>query len=337
MLRQEPLASYTTFRVGGAAEYLIEITQEEEVLPAFDFADANHLPVTILGGGSNVLVSDKGVTGLTIVMRTKGIVWKQDRESIVADVAAGEVWDDFVVECEKKNAWGVENLSAIPGTVGAAPVQNIGAYGTEAGKYIVSVKVFDPTKRAIRYLKHNECEFGYRDSIFKRNPHLLVLSVQFRLSLSGSPNLSYQDLRLWFCEKGHMVPSLSEVRDAVIAIRKKKFPDLSTIGTAGSFFKNPVISRQVFSTIQKKIPDLPHWEQEDGSVKVSAAWLIDHVAKMRGVRHGEVGSWKEQALVIVNYGAANAAEIKNFTKEIADQVFLLTGIMLTSEVVFLGA
>jgi UDP-N-acetylmuramate dehydrogenase len=329
------LSQYTTFRVGGRANTFTTITQEEEILPALLFSCDRQLPVVVLGGGSNVLIADTDIHALVLHMQMKGISVEQKGGKVYVTAKAGENWDQFVAYTVEHGYWGLENLSAIPGTVGGAAIQNIGAYGTEVKNTIVSVRSMNTQTKEIEVLDQRSCAYEYRDSVFKKRKEFIVLSVTFCLSLDPKQNLSYQDLRLWFCEKNNMMPSQKEIRDAVIAIREKKFPDLSRTGTAGSFFKNPIVSRDVCAALLKKYPNMPHWNVGENREKLAAAWLIEHIAKLRGVQEGNVGSWKQQALVIVNYGEATASEISMFAEMIIKKIKLLTNISLEPEVVMI--
>ena len=281
-----------------------------------------------------MLIDDEGFSGLVIRMAIMGIAWKEEGDHIIAIVGAGEGWDSFVQAAVAKNYSGAENLSSIPGTVGASAVQNIGAYGVEVRELIVSVEVYDAKQHTLGALTNEECAFGYRDSIFKTNPDLIVTRVHFRLEKEYVPKQAYKDIALYTEERGVVALSLAEMREAVIFIRAKKFPDLSKYGTAGSFFKNPIITQAMGDKFLHAYPDAPHYDAGGGMMKLSAAWIIDHVLCMKGAREGSVGTWNAQALVVVNYDDATSKEVKNFIKKICDASFEKIHLTLEPEVVF---
>ncbi len=328
------LREYTTFKIGGDARFFVEASSVDELKEAIAFAHAKDLPFFILGGGSNILVDDEGFSGLVIHMAIVGIEWKEEGDHVVATVGAGESWDDLVATAVAKNYSGIENLSSIPGTVGASAVQNIGAYGVEARELITMVEAYDAKNNILKILTNEECVFGYRESVFKTNQDLVVTQVQFRLEKEYVPKQAYKDIALYIEENGVVTLSLQEMRQAVMAIRAKKFPDLSQCGTAGSFFKNPIVSKGVGEKFLAQYPDAPHYDAENGKTKLSAAWIIDHVLEMKGVREGSVGTWSAQALVVVNYDDATSAQVKKFVKKISDASFEKIHITLEPEVVF---
>ena len=284
-------------------------------------------------------------------------------DTIRVTAGAGENWDDFVGTCVARGFHGLENLSGIPGTVGAAPVQNIGAYGSEVSQTIASVRVFDATKDAGENAKKMEfielsaedCHFGYRDSIFKHKKYIIV-SATFNLKKNAPLTINYKDVREYFLKNKKAEPSVGDVRCAIIAIRAAKLPDLRIVGTAGSFFKNPIISQKHFAELKKKYPDLPSFpvasvgiDSKAPSVKVPLAWILDHICGYKGAKRGNVGTYKNQALVIVNdfssasgFGgaigatSATALEIKKFAEEIAAAVKEKTDIDIEPEVQYVG-
>lgn len=330
------LREYNTFKVGGIARFFVEVASIDELKEAVTFAQKKDLPMFILGGGSNVLIDDEGFAGLVIRMAIMGMKWEAQDDHVIATVGAGEGWDNFVATAVAKNYSGVENLSSIPGTVGASAVQNIGAYGVEVRELIISVDVYDAKNNIFKTLTNEECAFGYRDSIFKTHTHLVVVGVQFRLEKTYVPKQAYKDIALYIEERGVTTLSLQEMREAVISIRAKKFPDLATYGTAGSFFKNPIVCKADGEEFLRKYPDAPHYPAPQGMVKLSAAWIIDHVLNMKGVREGAVGTWNAQALVIVNYDDATSVEVKNFIKKIRDASLEKIHIILEPEVIFVS-
>lgn len=329
------LAPYTTLGVGGRADFFLVVTNEDELREGVRFAKERELPISIMGGGSNVLVRDSGVRGLVIKNQILGISYSEEGESVFVTAGGGIIWDDLVFDTVNKGYWGLENLSAIPGTVGATPVQNVGAYGVEVGDLISEVRAYDLTSDKFVNLSRTDCRFGYRDSFFKTETGrwMFIVSVTYKLSLIPAPKTHYQDLVSRF---GSDVasPTLDEVRNTVIAIRSCKFPDVKVIGTAGSFFKNPKISKQEADDLVVDYPSLPVFPQSDGSVKVSLGFILDKICGLRGHREGNVGLYDKQALVLVNYGGATEKEIVAFANDVARKVFDKTKIKIEWEVNF---
>ena len=340
------LAHHTTFKIGGPARFFCIVSNEDELVQAVAFAKKEKRRIMILGGGSNVLFADAGFSGVVAKMEMKGIEILDPHpktgqasadESVFVSCQAGEMWDDLVDRTVSLGLYGLENLSAIPGTVGAAPVQNIGAYGTELSDTVEKVRALDTETMAFVELSNAECGFGYRDSLFKQTKGRYVITrVDFKLRKNGTPNLGYKDLKEYFRSKGakdaDRVPSLQEVRDAVIDIRWKKLPDWKLWGTAGSFFKNPVIAAHRFEALKKKYPGIPGYPEPDGRVKVSAGWILDNVCKVKGVMPGKVGTYENQALVIIAKPGATAAEVIEFTEHLLNQVEKETTIRMEGEV-----
>lgn len=316
-LRTEvPLSEYTTFRLGGPARFFVSVTSVPELREAISYARDRSLPVLVLGGGSNMLITDEGWRGLVIHIAFAARSYTETIEGdgrVVAE--AGEEWDTLVASTVTQGLWGLENLSLIPGTVGATPVQNVGAYGVEVKDCIEWVEVLDTENDRLTVLSNSACAFGYRDSIFKHEEgkHFMVTKVAFRLSTRPTPKLAYKDLRARFGDRTDV--TVDEVRRAVVEIRKGKFPDLTQVGTAGSFFKNPVITQEQYNSIVTWAPDMPGFPTEDGSVKVPLAWILDHLG-YKGKRSGNVGCHDAQPLVLVHYGGGTAAELIFFAREI---------------------
>lgn len=334
----EPLAPLTTFKIGGVARYFVEVNEETELSEIFHFVRTHAMPVFVLGGGSNILVCDNGFSGLVVKMNTKNISWTEDGEELLLSVDAGLVWDDVVGLAVAHNGWGLENLSLIPGTVGGALVQNIGAYGVEVGALVHTVDVFDLSTGERKQLTRDDCRFGYRESYFKQEgKNFLITRATLRLTTRANPNIVYKDIAAHFGAHGNAAPTLADIRDAVVRIRMEKFPDLKRIGTAGSFFKNPVVATALANSFLEKFPSAPHFNVGNKLTKLSAAWIIDHVLQMRGVRAHNVGCWSEQALVIVNYGGASSDDVKKFSQEIQKKCFDETHITLVPEVISVDA
>lgn len=327
------LKGFTTFKIGGAARYFSVATESADIPDAVAFARKNKIPFVVLGGGSNVLISDEGFPGLVIKMDILGIDFEEGRGSgVEVIVGAGESWDDLVRLAVEKNLYGLENLSGIPGTVGAAPIQNIGAYGSEVKDTISFVEAFDFDSQEFRIMSAKDCKFGYRDSIFKTSAgrRLIVTRVGFLLKKKGELNLEYKDIAAFFAAKKAATPS--DVRSAVLQIRAKKFPDLRKFGTAGSFFKNPIVSEKFCKELKEKHPDLPVFPAGRGKKKLSLAWILDKVCDLKGNRAGAVGSFENQALVLVNYGGASAFDVSDFADNIALIIKQKTGIEVEREV-----
>jgi UDP-N-acetylmuramate dehydrogenase len=329
------LAPYTTFKIGGPARYFCEVHSTSELTEVVAFAHEHRHPTLVLGGGSNVLISDSGFSGVVFRMMIEGVAWEEHGNEVFVTAGAGVVWDELVAASVEHACWGLENLSAIPGSVGASVVQNIGAYGAEVSRVVEWVEVFDTRTRSVRKIARADCAFGYRDSVWKHEggEGLIVTQVRFRLAKHGEPNIAYKDLKEFFARAHNEYPTQEEVRNAVLEIRSGKFPDLARYGTAGSFFKHPVVSAEEAKIFLQKFPDAPTFPAGEGMVKLSAGWIIDHVLALRGVKVGNVGTWEKQALVLVNYGGARAEEVKHFSQMIRDRVRDATGVVLESEVV----
>lgn len=331
-----PLAPLTTLGVGGEAKLLIEVASTDELVDAVKYAKDNGLKWAILGGGSNTLVPDTGYDGLVIKMSIAGIEQLASVSSgmVLLKVGAGENFDSLVAHTAGNGWWGLENLSAIPGTVGATPIQNVGAYGVDVSQVIDSVAVFDTATDTHLSMSNEECEFGYRTSVFKREPgRFIITSVLFRLTLAGEPKCTYSDFARYF--EGSGIPSLSQVRTAVIDIRSKKFPDWTRVGTAGSFFKNPIVKRSEASELLEKFPELPNYGEGEDRVKLSLGYILDKVCGLKGYKKGAVGLYKEQALVLVVAKNTSAQEVISFADEVAKKVFEQTKIKIEKEVTIL--
>jgi UDP-N-acetylmuramate dehydrogenase len=323
------LAKYTTFKIGGPAKFFCLVKDEKELVEAADFAKAKQLPVFVIGGGSNLLISDSGFPGLVIKIEIQGIEYNGD----FVTAYAGENWDNFVADTVSHGYHGLENLSAIPGTVGAAPVQNIGAYGVDVSDTIDSVRVLDIGSGKFVSLKNSECNFEYRDSIFKhRKGKNIVVSVTFKLEKNGKTIISYKDLVDYFADRGIINPSIKEVRDAVVTIRESKLPDWSVWGTAGSFFKNPVVSVQEYVDLKQKFPGIPSFPECGGKIKVSLGWILDKVCHAKGLTVGSVHVYEKQALVLVAKPGASSTEVVELSRKIQNLVKEKTGLIIEAEV-----
>lgn len=322
----------TTMRVGGNARYFARIKSLADLRSGVAFARSQNLPIFVLGGGSNMLVPSKGFSGLVLKIEFKGISYEENGSAVQVIAGAGEVWDEVARDAVKRGLWGIENLSLIPGTIGGAVVQNIGAYGAEACDHILWVEAFDMQTMKLKKFSRDECAFGYRESIFKKNNNLIVVRAAFNLSHDGAPRIEYQDVKTFFTEKKINVPTLADVRNAVVAIRTAKMPT-SRLGTAGSFFKNPVVSAGEFERLTQAFPEIKAYPQGDGTVKLSAAWLLDNAGGFRGYRQGDAGVYEHQALILVNYGTATTENILSLAREMKNVIKEKTNVVLEEEVV----
>lgn len=328
-----PLAPYTTFKIGGPGRFFCRISNEAELVEAVKFAHDKKLSIFVIGGGSNILVNDRGFGGLVIKMEMRGMEKIANNNQVIISVGAGEIWDDFVAYAVEQGLYGVENLSSIPGTVGASPVQNIGAYGMEVSQTICNVRALDTESMSFVELTNKECLFSYRDSLFKKNKgRYIVTRVDFVLNQKGKVNTEYREVREYFANKNVATPTLVEVREAVIDIRRRKLPDWKVWGTAGSFFKNPIISADQFAELAKKYPGIPGFPENDGRVKVSLGWILDKVCNVRGRRVGKAQVYEKQALVLVTEPGATSEEVFALAKELMNCVKEKTGITIEGEV-----
>jgi UDP-N-acetylmuramate dehydrogenase len=333
ILENIPLKEHTTLRLGGNARFFVSVHSVEELREALSFAGSKKIPVYILGGGSNVLFTDDGWDGLVIHISILGREYDEDSKGDArVTVGAGEIWDQLVEETVSQGLWGLENLSRIPGTVGAAPVQNIGAYGMEVKDVIDWIEVLDIETKDLHIFSVDECKFGYRDSIFKHSEgrKYIILRVTFRLSTYPKPKLDYKDLREYFSGKSDV--SVSEVRSAINKIRERKFPNLTHVGTAGSFFKNPIISKTLLKELSGWLDaPVPFYDIDDNHVKVPLAWVFERLG-LKGKKEGSVGCWEKQPLVLVHYGGGTSKEFLDFVGEIMQMIKVKTNIKIEPEV-----
>ncbi len=331
------LAPLTTLKIGGAARFFVRAETENQVVAAFNFAEENGFDIFVLGGGSNLLVSDEGFDGLVLQIALRGISAKEN----LVTAQAGEDWDAFCEFCVESNLAGVECLSGIPGLIGGTPVQNVGAYGQEVSETIMSVRVFDRKSKEILELTNADCKFAYRTSIFNSTDknRFIVLAVTYRLDAGGEPKIVYKDLREFFGERR---PTLRETREAVRMIRAEKAMLVRQGGadadSAGSFFKNPVVSNEQFQEMVKNFGDenVPGFKAGEESVKIPAAWLIEQSGFHKGYRVGNAGLSQKHTLALTNRGGATAREILLLKSEIQSKVKEKFGVELVPEPVFVG-
>ena len=330
------LLPYNTFGVDGRCSALVEYDTEQELCDIMELVRNGELPLPLMqiGQGSNILFT-RDFPGTLLHGRICGIqVLNSSDKEVWVKAGAGVVWDDFVSQCVENGWYGAENLSLIPGLTGSAAVQNIGAYGTEVKDIISSVRCFDMDERVFRTFDVSECGYGYRDSLFKKCRSLTVTSVTFRLSTVKSFNLSYNALQQAVLAQG--ADSLSQIREIVCSIRRSKLPDVSTLGSAGSFFKNPLVERSFFESLKQKWPDIPGFGDASGNgpVKLSAGWLIEKCG-WKGKSLGRAGVYEKQALVLVNLSGATGEDIAALSRMVADDVFKKFGVSLSPEVLIL--
>ena len=334
------LADLTTLRVGGPARRLIRADTESALVDAVREADETGTPLLVVAGGSNLLVADRGFDGTVVLVQTRGVAVDQDMCSgAMVTVAAGEPWDPFVAFAVERGFVGVEALSGIPGSVGATPIQNVGAYGQEVAQTIASVRCWDREKRAVRTFAAGDCGFGYRTSRFKEHPQqYVVLSVtfQFRLGDLSAP-IRYAELaRSLGVQVGDRVP-MTEVRDTVLTLRRRKGMVLDGADhdtwSAGSFFTNPVLDDEAATRLPV---EAPRWEQPDGGTKTSAAWLIEHAGFTKGYGNDRAALSGKHTLAVTNRGAAGADDLLALAAEVQRGVFDRFGIWLVNEPVLVG-
>jgi UDP-N-acetylmuramate dehydrogenase len=340
-----PLAPLTTFKVGGPARYLVEAQGYDEVLFAVEYARSNHLPLFVLGGGSNLVIADAGWPGMVLKIGVKGMEERAgDNGKREFEVGAGEDWDNFVAQTVKRDCAGVEALSGIPGTVGGTPIQNVGAYGQEVSDTITQVKALDMMTMDIIDMAADECAFAYRTSAFNTTSkgRYLILGVTFGLTPGGAPKIEYADLKNRFGDK---VPTLEQTRNAVREIRLSKamliVPDDDDCRSAGSFFKNPIVDASkyqeiVAAAIAANVPAPAKYDAGNDKIKVSAAWLVEQSGFPKGTSRGPVGISRKHSLALVNRGGATAKDILALKQEVQEAVLQKFGIKLTTEPVFVG-
>lgn len=330
------LKHLNTFGVEAKANYFVAVLDTQQLIDLISFENFYHIPKFILGEGSNILFT-KDYPGLVIKVGIKGIQkLYEDENHIFIEAYAGENWHDFVMFCIERGYAGVENLSLIPGTVGAAPIQNIGAYGVELSNVFYQLKALDIKDGTIKIFSKEECQFSYRDSIFKHShkDHYIILSVILRLDKIPKYHIDYGNLKQTLKEMQIKELNVKVISDAVIHIRKSKLPDPKKLGNAGSFFKNPIIPYETFLTLKKSFPNIPHFfVEKDNAVKISAAWLIEQCG-WKGKRFGDIGVYDKQALILVNYHQGSAKEIQELAEKIQKSVHQQFGILLSPEVIF---
>jgi len=328
-----PLRNLNTFGVSANAKYFCIAKSESDILKLLGSEKYKHSKLLILGGGSNILLTDD-FDGLVLKIDINFIDNVDENDDHVwIRVGSGVNWHDFVMSCLEKDFGGVENLSLIPGTMGAAPMQNIGAYGVELKEVFVELSAIDRETLQIEKFNKERCEFGYRESIFKKEARdkYIITSVTLRLNKKPVTNIEYEAIESTLTELDITYPTIRDVSNAVIKIRQSKLPDPGQLGNAGSFFKNPIVDKIDYEYLYSDFPNIPGYKLKNDKVKIPAAWLIDQCG-WKGKRLGDVGVHKDHALVVVNHGNGSGKEVKHLAMEIKNSVILKFGIELTSEV-----
>jgi UDP-N-acetylmuramate dehydrogenase len=327
------LKPYNTFGIDVKAKFFSEVTSEKQLKDILSSDEYSNTPKLFLGGGSNILFT-KDFDGLVLRISIQEIEKvSEDRETIKIKAGAGVIWHDLVLYCVERNYGGIENLSLIPGTVGAAPIQNIGAYGQELKNVFVSLNGVYVDSALSAEFKKNDCKFAYRESIFKNElkNKFIITYVTIRLSKNPILNINYGSIKSELGKLGSKDIGIKEVSDVITKIRQSKLPDPAVIGNAGSFFKNPVVSVEKFNRLKENFDDIIGFKLENGKVKIPAAWLIESCG-WKGKKIGNAGTHTKHSLVLVNYGGAPGVEILNLAKEIRKSVYNKFGIKLNEEV-----
>jgi UDP-N-acetylmuramate dehydrogenase len=335
IMHEVPLALYSTMRLGGKANYLVHVRGKEELLDALDWADRRELSVLMIGSGSNIIWRDEGFNGLVVVNEFPGYeVTNEDDKDYFIRVGAGENWDGVVARSVADNASGIEALSLIPGTAGATPVQNVGAYGQEISQTLDSVEAYDRETRNFIILSNKECGFNYRSSIFNTTAkgRYFITYLNFHLYRTHMQPPFYSSLQDYLSQRNITNYSPQNIRKAVYEIRTSKLPDPAKIANNGSFFANPVIDQDAFNELAARYPDIKHWPTNDGKYKLSAAWLIEK-AGFKDMHDHETGmaTWFSQPLILVNESAKTTNDLMIFKKKIVDIVQEIFNVTLSQE------
>lgn len=335
ILDNVPLPAYSSMKLGGIAAHMVEISDRFEVREAIHWARERELSVIVLGHGTNVIWKDEGFAGLVIVNKIKKIeFYAQDENTTYVTAGAGEVWDDVVKHTVDKGLSGIETLSLIPGTAGATPVQNVGAYGSEISSVLTTVEAFDIQQDRLVTLRGDECNFSYRSSKFKTTDRgrFVITAITMRLTKSSMRPPFYGSLQRYLTERNIYDYSPASIRKAVIAIRQAKLPDPAIHPNNGSFFQNPIVSRAKIQRLIDFYPELMYWEIDNERVKVSAAWLLEQTG-FKGFYDQETGmrTWNEQPLVFVNESAKSTTDLLQFKAKVTNVVKQKFGIELQQE------
>ncbi|HTM98595.1 MAG TPA: UDP-N-acetylmuramate dehydrogenase [Pedobacter sp.] len=326
------LKPYNTFSIQANADFFVDIKEESDLKELFKDVDQKGQEILILGGGSNMLFT-KDFEGLVVKISIPGINYTENGDEVMVTAGGGVVWNDLVSFCVAKGFAGIENLTLIPGTVGASPIQNIGAYGVELKDVFFSCRAFELATGKMVTFQHADCNFGYRESVFKNElkGKYILTSVTFKLNKKAIIRTQYGAITDELAKRNIKQPTIDDVSKVVAAIRVSKLPDPSTIGNAGSFFKNPIIEETQFDRIIAEFPEVVHYPAPAGKIKLAAGWLIEQCG-FKGKIVGETGTWKNQALVLVNHGKATGQEVYDFSEQIINSVHAKFGVVLSREV-----
>lgn len=335
ILQNVPLSQHSTMRLGGNAAYYTEVTSRREVTEALSWAEQYNMPVIMIGGGSNIVWRDEGFPGLVITNKIMRFEEQfEDAENYYVTVGAGEQWDSVVARVVDKGMTGIEALSLIPGTAGATPVQNVGAYGQEIADTLVSVEAYDSEAKQFINIPAMDCALGYRNSRFKSGDRgrFFITAITLHLRHGNPQPPFYKALQGYFEQHQITAPTPQQIRDAVIAIRQAKLPDPAQVANNGSFFANPIVDGGQYAQLQADHPGIPGWPLEDGSVKIPAAWLLEQ-AGFKDAHDPETGmaTWAQQPLVLVNEHAQSTAQLVQFKQKIVDTVKQQFDILLEQE------
>jgi|CXWL01.1.fsa_nt_gi UDP-N-acetylmuramate dehydrogenase len=328
--KEVPLREHTTFKTGGPTQFFALCSNVSDIQEAIDVARNKQIPWYVLGQGSNVLADDEGYRGVVIRPDIQGSTYEEQNSVTIVTAGAGVSWDALVEDVTARGLWGMENLAGIPGTVGAAPVQNIGAYGVELKDIFLYAEVLNATTGIISRLTREECAFWYRDSLFKKNKNLIITSVAFEVMKEGTANTSYADVQNEK-ENGGDFTTPRLVANHIRMIRSRKFPDLKTHGTAGSFFKNPVISQEAYDALVEKVGNIPSYKTPNG-VKIPLAYVLDKILSLRGFRAEHAWLFDVQPLVLVLDEGGTSAEVLRLAEKVSSFVKEKTNIEIEFEV-----
>ncbi|MEK7594401.1 MAG: UDP-N-acetylmuramate dehydrogenase [Patescibacteria group bacterium] len=330
-----PLGSYSTMGLGGAAANLVEVTSRMEVLEALSWANSKQLPAIMIGGGSNIIWGDAGYAGLVIVNKIRHYeIFEEDDTNVYLTLGSGEPWDETVAKTVEAGLTGIEALSLIPGTAGATPIQNVGAYGQEISQTLTTVEAFDTQVGDFVTLAGSDCGFSYRDSRFKTadKGRFFITGLTLHLAKANPQPPFYGQVQTYFDEHGITDYTPDKLREAVVWIRSNKLPDPALIKNTGSFFGNPIVSDTQLFELKQRFQDIPNWPQDNGTAKLSAAWLIDQAGfKDHHDTVTGMATWPKQSLVLINETASSTADLLTFKQKIVDAVQAQFNITLVQE------
>lgn len=330
----QPLSEHSTMRLGGPAKFFLEVSSRDAIVEAIKWARENSQKTIMIGQGSNIVWQDSGFDGLVLVNKIPGLEIKQEADSYIVKIGAGEVWDEVIGKLVDQDLSGVEQLSLIPGTVGATPVQNVGAYGRELSDVLINVEAYDLAENKFVEIANNDCGFFYRKSRFngQDKDRFLICSITLKLTKTNPEPPFYSSLEQYLGEHNITNYTPANIREAVIAIRNSKLPDPAKVANCGSFFGNPIISKGKLDELKTEFPEIKAWEMEDGGYKISAAWLLDKLG-LKGHKDPTTGMalWDAQPLVFVNESAKSTKDLLDFRESIKAKVREKFGIDLIQE------